>query len=205
MPQLACTMPAASSPSVRNTMHLLDVDPLRVPLVDDRLTGDALAATLATAAEPETVVAVVANAGSTNAGLVDDLAGVARVCDERSLWMHVDAAYGGGGLLARSTRPLFDGIELADSLVVDPHKWFFIPMTAALLLTRERDEARRGFATKHGSYIPGDDLVDAWLRGMPTSRRSSGLAVWNCSASSRSRVLACTSSNSPTLEIAITA
>ena len=70
--------------SVRNTMHLLDVDPLLVPLVDDRLTGDALAATLAACDDPESVCAVVANAGSTNAGLVDDLAGIARICDERN-------------------------------------------------------------------------------------------------------------------------
>src|SRR5207302_7740165 len=51
-------------------------------------------------------------------------------------------------------------------------------VTAALLLTREREEARRGFATKAGSYIPDDGVVDAWQRGIPTTRRSSGLAVW---------------------------
>ncbi len=67
--------------SVRNTMHLLDVDPLPVPLVRDRLTGDALAATLEACDDPSVVCGVVANAGSTNAGLVDDLDGVGRVCD----------------------------------------------------------------------------------------------------------------------------
>ena len=113
--------------SVRNTMHLLDVDPILVPLVDDRLTGDALAATLDACADPSLVCAVVANAGSTNAGLVDDLAGVARICADRNLWMHVDAAYGGGALLAPSTRAAFAGIEHSDSLVVDPHKWLYAP------------------------------------------------------------------------------
>ena len=167
--------------SVRNTMHLLDVDPLRVPLVDDRLTGDALAATLATCADPATVCAVVANAGSTNAGLVDDLAGIARVCDERALWMHVDAAYGGGALLARSTRPLFDGIERADSLVVDPHKWLYAPLDCAALLYRDPPLAR----TVHGQHAAYLDSVNeetaGWNPGdyaYQLTRRARGLPFW---------------------------
>jgi glutamate/tyrosine decarboxylase-like PLP-dependent enzyme len=120
--------------SVRNTMHLLDVDPLLVPLVDDRLTGAALSAALDACTDPESVCAVVANAGSTNAGLVDDLAGIARICDDRNLWMHVDAAYGGGALFAPSARGRFAGIERSDTLVIDPHKWLYAPLDCAALL-----------------------------------------------------------------------
>jgi glutamate/tyrosine decarboxylase-like PLP-dependent enzyme len=162
-------------------MHLLDVDALRVPLVNDRLTGDALAATMAGCDHPETVCAVVANAGSTNAGLVDDLAGVARVCDERSLWMHVDAAYGGGALLARSTRPLFDGIERADSLVVDPHKWLYAPLDCAALIYRDPPLAR----TVHGQHAAYLDSVNeettGWNPGdyaYQLTRRARGLPFW---------------------------
>jgi aromatic-L-amino-acid decarboxylase len=123
-------------------------------------------------------VAVVATAGTTGTGAIDPLAEVASLCAREQVWFHVDACYGGAGILSEQLRPRFAGIELANSIAVDPHKWFFIPITAALLLTRNREDARQTFATKAGSYIPEDGVVDAWQRGMPTSRRSSGLAVW---------------------------
>ncbi|HEV7526641.1 MAG TPA: pyridoxal-dependent decarboxylase [Acidimicrobiia bacterium] len=167
--------------SVRNTMHLLDVDPLLVPLVDDRLTGDALASALAACDEPEAVCAVVVNAGSTNAGLVDDLAGVARICDERNLWMHVDAAYGGGALLGRSTRPLFAGIERSDSLVVDPHKWLYAPLDCAALLYRDPALARTVHG-QHAAYLDSvNDETGGWNPGdyaYQLTRRARGLPFW---------------------------
>ncbi len=125
-----------------------------------------------------TAVAVVATAGTTGTGALDPLAAIADICGHENVWFHVDACYGGAAILSEALRPRLSGIERADSIAVDPHKWFFIPVTAALLLTREREEARRAFATRHGSYIPEDGVVDAWQRGMPTTRRSSGLAVW---------------------------
>ncbi len=125
-----------------------------------------------------TPVAVVATAGTTGTGALDPLAAIAAICEQEKVWFHVDACYGGAAILSETLRPRLSGIERADSIAVDPHKWFFIPVTAALLLTREREDARRAFATKHGSYIPEDGEVDAWQRGMPTTRRSSGLAVW---------------------------
>ncbi len=123
-------------------------------------------------------VAVTATAGTTGTGAIDPLNVIADICAEEKIWYHVDACYGGAAMLSEPLRQRMRGIERADSIAVDPHKWFFIPVTAALLLTRENDEARRVFATRSGSYIPGDGVVDAWLRGMPTTRRSSGLAVW---------------------------
>ena len=123
-------------------------------------------------------VAAVATAGTTGTGAIDPLAAIAAICSQEQVWFHVDACYGGAAILSEALRPRLAGIERADSIAVDPHKWFFIPVTAALLLTREREEARRTFATKAGSYIPGDGGLDAWQRGIPTTRRSSGLAVW---------------------------
>jgi aromatic-L-amino-acid decarboxylase len=121
---------------------------------------------------------VVATAGTTATGAIDPLADIASVCREQSLWFHVDACYGGAAMLLESMRARFTGIDRADSIAIDPHKWFFIPVTAALLLTVHRDVAERAFATAAGSYIPTEGELDAWQRGIPTTRRSSGLAVW---------------------------
>ena len=122
--------------------------------------------------------AVVATAGTTATGAIDSLADIAGLCREEKIWFHVDACYGGAAMLLEPIKARFAGIEQADSIAIDPHKWFFIPVTAALLLTAHRDVAERAFATTAGSYIPTDGEVDAWQRGIPTTRRSSGLAVW---------------------------
>jgi aromatic-L-amino-acid decarboxylase len=167
--------------SVRNTMHLLDVDPLLVPLVDDRLTGAALAAALDACDDPASVCAVVANAGSTNAGLVDDLSGIARICDDRNLWMHVDAAYGGGALLAPSARGQFAGIERSDSLVIDPHKWLYAPLDCAALLYRDPSLARSVHG-QHAAYLDSvNEQTGGWNPGdyaYQLTRRARGLPFW---------------------------
>jgi aromatic-L-amino-acid decarboxylase len=122
--------------------------------------------------------AVVATAGTTGTGAIDPLASIAELCEREGLWLHVDACYGGAAVLLDELRARFDGIERADSIAVDPHKWFFIPITAALLLTRDAGLERDTFAVGDTSYIPRQRGVDAFLRGVPTSRRSSGLTVW---------------------------
>jgi aromatic-L-amino-acid/L-tryptophan decarboxylase len=122
--------------------------------------------------------AVVATAGTTGTGAIDPLLDIATVCREEKIWAHVDACYGGAAMLLESMRARFAGIERADSIAIDPHKWFFIPVTAALLLTAHTDVAQKAFATTAGSYIPTDGESDAWQRGIPTTRRSSALAVW---------------------------
>ena len=167
--------------SVANTMRIIDVDPLVVPAVDDRLTGAALAAALDADADPSSVCAVVATAGTTNAGLVDDLAGVARVCESADLWMHVDAAYGGAALLAPSVRERFAGIEHADSLVIDPHKWLYAPFDCAALLYRDPAFARV-VHTQDASYL---DVIHEDAHGWNPSdyayqltRRARGLPLW---------------------------
>jgi glutamate/tyrosine decarboxylase-like PLP-dependent enzyme len=167
--------------SITNTMRMLDLDPLVVPTVDDRMTGDALAAALAAGREPESVCAAAATAGTTNAGLIDDLAGVGEVCGERGVWFHVDAAYGGAALLAPSVRSRFDGIERADSLVIDPHKWLFAPFDCAALLYRTPALAR-SVHTQEASYL--DVIHDDPAEWNPSdyayhlTRRARGLPIW---------------------------
>jgi glutamate/tyrosine decarboxylase-like PLP-dependent enzyme len=167
--------------SVANTMQIIDVDPLLVPGVDDRLTAAALAAALEADADPSSVCAVVATAGTTNAGLVDDLTGVASVCHDRDMWMHVDAAYGGAALLAPSVRALFAGIEHADSLVIDPHKWLYAPFDCAALLYRDPAFARV-VHTQDASYL--DVIHEDATRWNPSdyayqlTRRARGLPLW---------------------------
>ena len=167
--------------SVANTMRIIDVEPLRIPGVDDRLTGSAIEAVLAGDDDPESVCAVVATAGTTNAGLVDDLTGVARVCHERDMWMHVDAAYGGAALLAPSVRARFAGIEHADSLIIDPHKWLYAPFDCAALLYRDPAFARV-VHTQSASYL--DVIHEDSHRWNPSdyayqlTRRARGLPLW---------------------------
>jgi glutamate/tyrosine decarboxylase-like PLP-dependent enzyme len=172
--------------SVSSTLRIMDAAAVTVPTGDEgRLTGDALAAALEADPDPGTVVAVVATAGTTNAGIVDDLAGIARVSGERDLWFHVDAAYGGAALAAPSARSLFVGVEQCDSFVVDPHKWFFAPVDSCALLYREPRLAR-AVHTQHASYLDAihEDGTDPDIEWNPTdyayhlTRRARGLPFW---------------------------
>ena len=166
--------------SVAAAARVMDVDILDVPHDGrGRLTGDALRATLERDGG-DGVFGVVASAGATNAGTVDDLAGVADVAAERSLWFHVDGAYGGGGLLAPSVRHLYEGIERADSYIVDPHKWLFSPYDACALVYREPDLA----LTAHrqvASYLDTALSTPDWNPAdyaYHLSRRARGLPLW---------------------------
>ena len=122
--------------------------------------------------------AVVATAGTTGTGAIDPLKAIAELCECQDLWFHVDACYGGAAVLLDELDERFEGIERADSIAVDPHKWFFIPVTAALLLTRSESFDRDTFTAGDTSYIPQQGDIDPFTRGLPTSRRSSGLTVW---------------------------
>ena len=122
---------------------------------------------------------VVATAGTTNAGIIDDLDGVGRVAEERSLWFHVDAAYGGAGLLSSEVRPRFAGIERADSFIVDPHKWLFAPFDSCALLYRNPSLAKAVHA-HHAGYL---DVIESeeWNPSdysIHLSRRARGMPLW---------------------------
>jgi glutamate/tyrosine decarboxylase-like PLP-dependent enzyme len=143
------------------------------------MTGEALAATLDEAGADD-VFAVVATSGTTNTGVIDDLAGIAAVCRERSLWMHVDGAYGGAALAARSVRDKFAGIEHADSFIVDPHKWLFAPFDCCALVYRDPEIARRAH-TQHAGYLETITDKDEWNPSdyaIHLSRRARGLPFW---------------------------
>ncbi|MFG2517708.1 pyridoxal phosphate-dependent decarboxylase family protein [Streptomyces sp. NPDC048527] len=174
--------------SVGNTLRILGVEPLVVPTADHRLTGDALRAAL-DAAERDggaPVVAAVATAGTTNAGIIDDLEGVAEQTRARDLWLHIDAAYGGAALFVPELRERLRGIEHADSLVVDPHKWMFAPFDCGALLYRDPKLAR-AVHTQDASYldaIHGADGADDETEWNPSdyayhlTRRPRGLPLW---------------------------
>lgn len=166
--------------SVEAAARVMDVDILAVPADErGRLTGAALAATLE-ADGGDGVFAVVASAGATNAGTVDDLAGVADVCEERGIWFHVDGAYGAAGLLADAVRPRFAGVERADSFIADPHKWLFAPFDACALLYRDPAIAREAHV-QHASYLESITATPEWNPSdyaHHLTRRARGLPLW---------------------------
>ncbi|HYJ46452.1 MAG TPA: pyridoxal-dependent decarboxylase, partial [Pyrinomonadaceae bacterium] len=96
---------------------------------------------------------VVANAGTTNTGAVDPLSEIASVAKEFGLWFHVDGAYGALAALDETRRPLFRGIERADSVSLDPHKWLYAPVDAGCLLFRDAERVRQVFNATDADYI----------------------------------------------------
>ena len=167
--------------SIVNTLRILEMDPLTVQADGHRVTGAALRAAIEADGDPASLAAVVATSGTTNAGIVDDLAGVAGVAREFGLWFHVDGAYGGAGLFAPSVRPVFDGIEHADSFIVDPHKWMFAPYDCAALIYRDPSLAR-SVHKQDASYL--DVIHGESAEWNPTdyayhlTRRARGLPLW---------------------------
>ncbi len=172
-----------SHSSVARALSVIGARPLVVPAADHRMTGDALARALAAEEDTGDVVAVVATAGTTNAGIVDDLAGLADVARARGLWFHVDAAYGGAALFAPSARGRFTGIEASDSVVIDPHKWLFAPFDCAGLLYRHPARAKAVHAQKAGylEVVHEDTGPEVWNPAdyaLHLTRRARGLPLW---------------------------
>ena len=167
--------------SIVNTLRILELDPLIVYTDDHRVTGAALRAAVEADGDPSSIAAVVATSGTTNAGIIDDLAGVSAVARELGVWFHVDGAYGGAGLFAPSVRRKYDGIEHADSFVVDPHKWLFAPFDCAALLYRDPPIAR-SVHKQDAAYL--DVIHGTPGKWNPTdyayhlTRRARGLPLW---------------------------
>ena len=171
---------AGAHSSIDHAARVMDVEVVRVP-VDDRgrLTGDELARVLEIQPD-DGYFAVAATAGVTNLGIVDDLAGVARVAAEAGLWFHVDGAYGGAALCAPACRPLFAGVERADSFIVDPHKWLFSTFDCCALVYRDPAPARAAH-TQHASYLDAINELGDWNPSdyaVHLSRRARGLPFW---------------------------
>jgi aromatic-L-amino-acid/L-tryptophan decarboxylase len=142
----------------------LDVAALRAQISHDRRAG-------------ERPFLVVATAGSTAGGVVDPLPAVADLCDELGIDLHVDAAWAGAACLSPRLRPVLDGIERADSVTIDAHKWLSAPMSAGMFFTRHRDALTRTFRTT-ANYMPSADASDPYLSGAQWSRRLIGLKVF---------------------------
>lgn len=124
---------------------------------------------------------VAATAGTTNAGVIDPLAECAAIAEREGIWFHTDAAWGGGAALAPELRPLLAGVERADSITFDAHKWLSVPMGAGIFLTRHKTILDRTFRTET-AYMPreakGLDVIDPYMHSMQWSRRFSGAKVF---------------------------
>jgi len=171
---------AEAHSSVAQAARVLDVDLIDVPVdANHRLTGTQLRAVLDGEAD-DGLFAVVASAGATNLGVIDDLQSVAAVCRDRGLWLHVDGAYGLAALAAPSVRPDFAGIEMADSFIVDPHKWLFAPYDCCALLYRDPERARAAHS-QSAAYLDAITARDEWNPAdyaVHLSRRARGLPFW---------------------------
>ena len=125
---------------------------------------------------------VVANAGTVNTGAVDPLAEIRDVADRFQLWMHVDGSYGAFAVLAKSARGLFAGIERADSIALDPHKWLYLPVDVGCVIYRAPQIARAAFAHEaEYTRIIGEEADEAfafWDYGPELSRRFRALKIW---------------------------
>lgn len=168
---------AEAHSSIKAAARVMDVDVIEAP-TDARgvMTASAARAALT---DPARVFAIVANAGATNCGAVDDIAGLADLAQDHGLWLHLDGAYGLAALADPTARRLFNGIERAHSLIVDPHKWLFAPYDSCALIYRD---ARHG-AAAHGQRAVYLETVDAeaWNPSdyaLHLTRRARGLPLW---------------------------
>ena len=126
---------------------------------------------------------VVGSAGTVNTGVVDPLAELAKVAAEFQLWFHIDGAYGAPGVLDERKQHLFAGLDRADSVSLDPHKWLYVPVDAGCLLFRDAAAAKAAFSTEEADYIKTHGYADEeafafWDYGVELSRRFRALKVW---------------------------
>lgn len=173
-----CSSEAHSS--LKSAAKVMDVDILQVAVTaDGRLTGEAVKELLAKT-DTSAIFAIVATGGTTNFGIVDDIRGVGEAAKQANIWLHIDGAYGLAGVLAPETKALFDGANLADSFIVDPHKWLFAPFDACALVYKDPEKGRMAH-TQHGEYL--DTLTESGDfnpsdYAINLTRRPRGLPLW---------------------------
>jgi L-2,4-diaminobutyrate decarboxylase len=179
---LACSTESHSS--IKSAADVMGVELLEIALNQElKLTGTQAKTTIDNfhAANPEKkVFAVVATAGTTNLGIIDELKSIGEYCRDSQIWFHIDGAYGLAALCADSVKHLFDGVELCDSFIVDPHKWLFAPFDACALIYKDPAIARAAHAQKAGylelfeettEFNPSDYAIQL-------TRRARGLPFW---------------------------
>lgn len=173
---VVCSAEAHSS--VASAAEVMDVDVVAVSSEDGVLRAAAVREALEE--HGERVFAVVATAGSTNFGIVDDVRGLADLKRDFDFWLHVDGAYGLTAMLSPLAREHFAGVERADSLIVDPHKWLYAPYDVCALIYRDPEAGRRAH-TQHAEYL--DTLTEGadWSPSdysIQLTRRPRGLPLW---------------------------
>ena len=124
--------------------------------------------------------AVVATAGTTNSGAIDDLNALADICERHGLWFHVDGAYGAAAAFSDSHHELVSGIEYADSVTIDPHKWLAMPFAAGVVLTKNASmlQTTFGVSTPYMPKIAGATIIDNFKVSAQWSRRMNSLKLW---------------------------
>jgi aromatic-L-amino-acid decarboxylase len=149
-PQLVAYVPAEAHSCVQRALELLGFgrDAMRdVPLEGGRLDVDALRGSIAAERDSGAVPALlVGSAGTVNAGLIDPLDALSEVATAEGLWFHVDGAYGAFGVLDPAIAGRYSGMERADSLTLDPHKWLGVPVDSGCALVRRGDDLRDTFS-----------------------------------------------------------
>jgi len=127
-------------------------------------------------------IAVIATAGTVSTGAIDPLNDIADVCAEHGLWMHVDGAYGGTAALTDALRPLFRGIERADSVAFDPHKWLYTPHSGGAIVVRDMQTLENAFAIEPSYTHEDKELTlrgtDLFALGPQFSRGFHALKIW---------------------------
>jgi glutamate/tyrosine decarboxylase-like PLP-dependent enzyme len=159
-----------------DAVHEVEVDE------DSAMSAESLASTIMRDRELGRLpFMVVGTAGTTSGGVIDPLSAIAGIAYDEQLWFHVDAAWGGAAVLVPELRGFLEGIERADSITFDAHKWLSVPMAAGLYLTRHADILERTFATAAG-YMPRESrefgVQDPYNHSMQWSRRFIGLKVF---------------------------
>jgi len=173
--RILCSTEAHSS--IAAVANVMDVELVKVPADSHGRMSEAAARSALQ--NDGTVFAIVANAGATNCGAVDDLVGLSKLASECGIWLHVDGAYGLAALASSDRRTEFTGIEKADSFIVDPHKWLFAPYDSCALVYRD---SKKG-ALAHGQQGAYLDTLDQseWNPSdyaLHLTRRARGLPLW---------------------------
>ena len=178
---IACSKEAHAS--IKSAADVMDVGILQIESDQNfKLQGDVVAKVIdeyQLKHQTHRIFAIVATAGTTNLGVIDDLSGIGNAARARGIWYHVDGAYGLAALCSPSVKHLFTGIELADSFIVDPHKWLFAPFDACALIYRNPIVAREAH-TQHAGYLESLDTGE-WNPSdyaIHLTRRVRGLPFW---------------------------
>jgi aromatic-L-amino-acid decarboxylase len=145
--------------------YRLDPRSLEAAILEDRAAG-------------KSPMAVVATAGTTSTTSIDPIEPIAQLCRDHRLWLHVDAAYGGAAAICPELQRLFTGWERADSIVVNPHKWLFVPVDCSVLLVRDLEALRAAFSIVPAYLESAEQATNLMDLGIQLGRRFRALKLW---------------------------